>query len=140
MVKSADGTLASFPAVTVASVSSNCNLWWLRFCPRLSRCRGQHLRPVISSSYKPENQKPTRESWKGSVRKKAVKSAHYRQTFPFFCISSLYFSSSPAHIVALITYNLLSKRSSAICVRIFGAFLGSHCMIRENIATPKCVM
>lgn len=63
-----------------------------------------------------------REGGTGSVRKKADKSAHYRHLLTFRCTSSLYFSPV-AHIVALITYNLQSRRSSAICVRIFGAFL-----------------
>lgn len=67
--KSADGTLAGFPVVTVAS--SHCNLRRLQFCPRLSRCRGQRQRPAVSSSCKPENHKPTMESWKGKREKKS---------------------------------------------------------------------
>lgn len=87
--KCADGTLAGFLPATVASVSTHYNLQWLRFCPRLSRCRGQHLKPVIPPSCKPENQKPTRESWRGSVRKKALSTAHYMQPFPFFFLHFL---------------------------------------------------
>ncbi len=117
--------------MTVASVSLRCNLWWLRFCPRLSRCRGQHLSPVISSGCKPESQKPTRKSLRFSMRKKkSRRECSLQAAFSFLCISSLYFSSFAAHIAGLITYNLLSKRSSTICLRIVGFTMydhGQHC-------------
>lgn len=75
--KSADGTLAAFPAPPVARRFSCCNLWWLRFCPHLSRCRGQHLKPVISSGCKPESESEPgvlareREGGKKTKKKKA---------------------------------------------------------------------
>lgn len=119
--KSADGTLAGFPAVTVASVSSRCNWWWLQFCPLMSRCRRQQLRPVISLSCKPENQKPTSESWRVSVRKK--KQLRVLITCPFFLFCS-YCISSFLPLVALITYNLLSLRSSAIRFPNFWGIFG----------------
>lgn len=61
--KCADGTLAGFPAPPVASRFSCCNLWWLRFCPHLSSCKGQHLKPVISSGCKPERQRASLQCW-----------------------------------------------------------------------------
>lgn len=69
--KSADGTLADIPAVTVALVSTGCNLWLLWLCPRLCRCRGQYqYRAAISPSCESENQKPGSESWKREREKK----------------------------------------------------------------------
>lgn len=61
------------------------------------------------------------------MRKKAVKSAHYR--LPFFLFSAFppcTFLPLLHTKLILIIYNVLSPRSSAICVSIFGFPLYHH--------------
>lgn len=92
--------------------------------------------PSVTEQSSAPSRRKSRASGTGSVRKKAVKvliKRHSAFLFFFFLhfllLLSFFFLpfSFLAHIVALITYNLLSQRSSAICVWIFEAVLACRC-------------